>query len=46
MKNLNEFGVREMSQTELKNTDGGILGTMALFLVCLGVGYLVGKSLK
>ncbi|WP_282015527.1 hypothetical protein [Marinifilum flexuosum] len=46
MEDLKVFGVQQMDSKELKETDGGVLGVMAVLTVAYGAGYLVGKLIK
>ena len=41
MKNLQSFGVQEMSSKEIREVEGGFLGCLC---VCLAVLYLAGST--
>ena len=45
---LENFGVVEMNQIELVETEGGflILAALAVAGICLGVGYVIGAIAK
>ena len=44
MKNLEDFGVQELSATEIKAIQGGWLGIVLIGLAVIGGGILVGRS--
>jgi lactobin A/cerein 7B family class IIb bacteriocin len=45
MKNLEKFGVQELNETELKETQGGFWLLITAALIGLGIGLFIGHKI-